>query len=673
MRPPHADRRPQTLVNHGVERVDEYAWLRRLEDPAVSAYLKAENAYTDEVMAPHRELQEALYQEMLSRILEDDVSPQVPDGTYCYYERSESGKAYSIPCRRPRRGGPEQVLLDPNELAVGLPHFDLGLCEVSPNHGLLAYGLDVVGDESYEIRFKDLQSGENYGDSVSGAAANLVWANDNKTVYYTLLDESHRPYRVMRHVLHEPVSQDQIIAEEGDPSFFVSLASTRDRAFVTVHSDSQVTSEISWFPADGAVRQPRMIWPRVKNIECDVWHNGGLWVCLTNRDAPNFQVLRIDASGNELDALIQHRGDVMIEDLELFDHHLVSLERVKGLTQVWIRNLESGQARQVQLPDAIYQVGFEHNPEPHSPVVRLVYSSPVTPRSILAVDLNDLTVNSLKQTEVLGGFCREDYACERIWATSCDGTQVPVSLIYRKDREPRPSPLLLHGYGAYGISLEANFRSTRLSLLNRGFVIALAHVRGGSELGRQWYDDGRLANKRHSFEDFIGVAEMLIERGYTAINRLFIHGGSAGGLLVGAAINLRPDLFFGAIAHVPFVDVLNTMLDDSLPLTAIEYDEWGDPNRKDDFNRILDYSPYDQIVDAVYPHMLVTAGLNDPRVGFWEPAKWVARIRDHQKGNSTVLLKTNLEAGHFGASGRYEILRELAFDYAFIFAMLETS
>ncbi|MCB1044691.1 MAG: S9 family peptidase [Acidobacteria bacterium] len=654
--PPKAPRIPVTCSKHGVTWCDPFAWLKQRENPSVLEHLKAENAYTASIMAPHRLLQKEIYQELVGRMAEDDVSVPVPFGPFAYATREVAGCQYPVLFRMPRDGGAEEVLLDVNKLAEAHDYFDLGFCLVSPSHQLMAYAVDTLGEETYDIYFRDLANDCLLPDVITGVAANMVWGADSQSVYYVCLDQVHRPFRLMRHELGG--QKDAMIAEELDRAFVLSVGKTEDDAFITMCRESQTTSHISCFPAETINPIPFDVQPRCEGVEYGVSHWHGHWLIMTNESAPNFKLELL--IGDSRETWLGHRSQVLLEDYLVFKDHVVTLERVHGVTQVWVTD-EARQRRQVTLPGAVYDVDFEENPEWNAPAVRLSYSSPICPDRVLSVDLVTLEIQILKEREVRGGFDASRYLCHRDWAISSDGTKVPLTIIERPDRVQ--STTIMHGYGAYGISLEARFSSARLSLLDRGVRIVLAHVRGGSEMGRAWYDAGKLAQKHHSFEDFIACAEALKAKGLA--DRLVVHGGSAGGLLVGAALNLRPELFQGVIALVPFVDVLNTMLDPDLPLTEMEYEEWGNPNDPDVFHRIRSYAPYEQLQPHAFPTMWVTAGISDPRVGYWEPAKWVARIRELQTNDKPILLKTELGAGHYGATGRYDALHEIAEEYTF--------
>ncbi|SPE32230.1 Protease 2 [Candidatus Sulfopaludibacter sp. SbA3] len=663
--PPVAPIHPKVSVLHGDTRTDNYFWLREKTNPAVLEYLAAENAYTAAMMRPEEALQEQLYREILGRVKETDLSVPVRQGDYFYYTRTEKGRQYTIYCRkRLSLEADEELLLDANALAEGHDYFRVGVFEPSPNHELLAYSSDFDGDEVYTIRVKDLRTGGLLPDSIAGASAALVWANDNRTFFYATLDAAKRPYKVFRHSLGAPA--DVLVYHEPDERFEVDLAKSKSRAFLFIDSFSHVTSEYRYLPADAPEGDFRVMIPRVQGVEYDAAHHGDHFYIRINDAGPNFRLVRTPVDAPPLDQAVEvrpHRASVMIESVDAFRDHLMLEERDNGLRQIELETLSTGDRHRVEFPEPVYSVTLATNPEFDTPTLRFAYTSLITPLSIFDYDMERRTRELRKQTDVLGGYDSTQYRSERIFATAPDGVRVPISLVYKNGfQRDGHGAALLYGYGAYGHSSEPAFAPERLSLLDRGFVYAIAHVRGGSEMGRPWYDDGKLLHKKNSFTDFVACAEHLAGEGYTSAGRLAILGGSAGGLLMGAVTNLRPDLFHVAIAKVPFVDVLNTMLDASLPLTVTEYEEWGNPNEQSWYDYMRSYSPYDNVQPAAYPHMLITAGLNDPRVSYWEPAKWAARLRATGTDNKLLLLKTNMGAGHFGASGRYEKFRETAFE-----------
>jgi oligopeptidase B len=640
----------------------------------VIPYLEAENRYTEAVMASTKPLQETLYQEILGRIQETDVTVPVKRDDYFYYTRTEEGKAYSIQCRKHAGlDAPEEILLDANALAEGQKYFRLGTFAVSPDHRLLAYSTDLEGDESYTIQVKNLATGELLPERIANTYDTLEWANDNRTFFYTVLDAAKRPYRAFRHELG--AAEDTLVYQEDDARFNLGLAKTRSRRFIFIELASPLTSELWYLEADHPRAPFQVMLPRRQGVEYDASHHGEHFYVRTNDQAKNFRLMRTpvaDPSIAGCEEVIPARAAVTIEGVDSFEHHIVIYERERGLEKICIRDGSGALSHYIEFPEPVYSVGGTGNAEYKTNLLRFNYTSLVTPASVFDYNVHTRERELKKQYEVRGGYDASQYKSERIFAQAPDGVEVPISLAYKKgpyrlgfDRNGL-SPLLLYGYGAYGHSIDPTFSSARLSLLDRGFVFAIAHIRGGAELGEEWHDQGKLLQKKNTFTDFIACAEHLLAARYTATDRLAIMGGSAGGLLMGAVLNLRPDLFHAAIAKVPFVDTLNTMLDPTLPLTIAEYEEWGNPEQEEFYRYIRSYSPYDNLAPRDYPAMLVTAGLNDPRVSYWEPAKWVAKLRALVKDSNVLLLKTDLGSGHFGPSGRYEGIKEVAFDYAFL-------
>lgn len=673
--PPVAARRPVRTTHHGIARTDEYAWLRDRDDPATLAYLEAENAYAEQATAHRAAFRGALYEELLGRIVETDLTVPTPDHGWLYYTRTEEGKAYAIHCRR--RGSmaaPEEILLDENALAAGHAYFDLGACTVSPDHRWLAYSTDLTGAEEYELHLLDLETGTHAPETIPGTSSNVVWANDSATLFYVTLDATRRPYRLWRHRRGEDPVHDVLVHHEGDARFFLSIARTRSERWLLLHLGSHATSEVRILEADRPAGGFRLVALREHGVEYALEHHGDTFYITSNEDAENFRLFATPTATPtrpHWHEVLAHRETVKLDGVEAFARHLVIHEREGGLAQLRIRRLADGAEHRIAFPEPVYSVSTGPNAEWETTTLRLTYTSLVTPRSVVDYGLDDRSWTLRKQQPVKGGYDPAQYRSERRWATAPDGTAVPISLVYRLPLEPGvPRPCHLTGYGAYGYSYDPAFSSTNLSLLDRGVVVAIAHIRGGEELGRRWYEQGRRFAKPNTFSDFIACAEQLVADGLTTPARLVISGGSAGGLLMGAVVNQRPELFAGVVADVPFVDALNTMLDPTLPLTVIEYDEWGNPEDPAVFRAILAYAPYENVRPVPYPAMLVTAGLNDPRVAYWEPAKWVARLRTVTTGTRPILLKTNMGAGHGGASGRYEYLRELAFKQSFILDVL---
>lgn len=674
--PAPAPRRPTRLVAHGELRIDDYYWMRDRSDPAVIDYLTAENDYAAAVLHETATLQVELFEEMRKRIRETDMSAPVADGGFWYYQRTVEGLNYPIYCRR--RGtmaAPEEVLLNVNQLAEGHAFCEIGEFAISPDHRRLAFAYDIDGDELFTIVIKDLESGLLLDDRIQGAYYGLEWGNDNCTLFYTTVDAAHRPDAVWRHRLGAAQADDTRLFFEADERFFVELYKTRSRRFVVVHLRSNMTTEAHVIDADAATTAaPQLITPRQQGHEYRVEHRGGWFFIRTNLHAEDFRIVAAPLATPQVTAwreVLPEAAGALIQSMEIFADHLVLFVWTSGLKRVQVAQLapeapEIIEAHWVDFPEETYAVYSETNPDFAATAVRFLYASLKTPPTTYRYDLLARRFEMLKQEEI-ANYAPDDYETRRIWATAPDGMHVPISLVHRKGIALDGShPCLLYSYGSYGASSEAFFRANRLSLLERGFVFAIAHIRGGSEFGRAWYRNGKLHHKMNTFTDFVAAAEALIAGGYTHPTRLAIMGRSAGGLLMGAVTNLRPDLFAGVLAGVPFVDVLTTMMDPSIPLTVIEYEEWGNPADPELYAAMRAYSPYDNLAARAYPPILATAGLHDPRVAFWEPAKYVARLRQLKTDDNVVLLKTNMAAGHGGASGRYDFLRETAFEFAFL-------
>lgn len=671
MKAPIAKRIPHKDELHNSAEPDYYYWLRDRENPEVIDYLNAENDYTEQEMAHKETFHEDLYQEMVARIKQTDLSVPVQHGDYFYYSRTEKGKDYSIHCRK--KGSleaEEEVLLDGNELAKDQEYFSLSAFSVSDDHRLLAYSADFSGNETYTIYVKNLETGELLEQHLENTAGSIAWANDNQCFLYNTLDETHRPYRVYRHHIEQPQAEDELLFEELDGSYFVYPFKMEDKSYLGIYLSAKVTSAVYLLDAEKAAGPVSEFIPRKKGHEYQVTHHGKHFYILSNENALNFQLFRCPDGQHGQDnweLLIPHDESIMLSSLTAFKKHLVVHGRKGGFKSLHIWNLETDERHDVDFPEPVYTINSGSNPEFETSVFRFHYQSLVTPRRVYDYDMETREWRLLKEYEVLGGYDPEQYTSERRYALADDGTQIPLSIVYRKDVPlDGSSPCLLYGYGSYGISSEPYFSTIRLSLLERGFVYVVAHIRGGGEMGRAWYEAGKFLNKKNTFSDFIRAAEFLIEEKYSSSTRLGIRGGSAGGLLIGNVINQRPELFEVALAAVPFVDVMNTMLDASIPLTVAEYDEWGNPNEAKYYAYMKSYSPYDNVKEQAYPHLLITAGLNDPRVQYWEPAKWIAKLRRLNTGQKALLLKTNMEAGHGGASGRYSAIREIAFEYSFL-------
>ncbi len=676
--PPPAPRRPHYIHQHGLVRVDDYYWLRRREDPAVMAYIEAENAYTAQVTAHTQSLQEQLYAEMKGRMPESDVSAPERNGPYFYYTRLEAGRQYPMHCRRRESmDAVEEVLLDENELAAGQPFLRVGVFEISPDHTLLAYSVDHAGDEVFTLAIKDLRAGQLTGERIPNTSYGVVWANDSRTLFYSTLDAAKRPHKVFRHTAGTDAAQDALVYHETDETYSVSVAKTSSKAYLLLYVWGGDTSEVHYASADQPAAGFKVLQPRRRGVEYSLSHHGDLFYIVTNEDALNFRLMAAPVSHPERAAWqerIPNRSEVMLDSILIFRDFLLRIEREGGFRHLRISNIDGSDEREVHFPEPVYAVFPAGNPEFDSREARFYYSSLVTPYSVVDYDMDTQRWQVKKQEQIPSGYDPQQYVSEQLAATAPDGRQVPISIVYRKGFAHDGShPLLLTAYGSYGISNDPFFDTNRLSLLDRGFAVAIAHVRGGAELGRAWFEDGRLLHKKNTFTDLIASAEYLIARGYTRSARLAIMGGSAGGLLMGAAVNRRPDLFRAVIADVPFVDVVNTMSDAGIPLTAIEYSQWGDPADKAMFDYMMSYSPYDNVQARDYPDMLITGGLDDPRVAYWEPLKWAARLRALKTDRNLLLLKMNLHAGHAGASGRYSHLREVAFKYAFLIDRLESA
>ena len=666
--PPVAKTLVQQTDLHGELRVDPYAWLRERENPEVIAYLESENAYTAAMMRHTEPLQESLYQEMLARIKEDDSSAPVRHGDYWYYTRTEKDKAYPIYCRRLGAGADEEVYFDQNAEAAGHAFYQLGGMETSPDHRRLAILEDVDGYEDFTLRVKDIASGQWLSDRVEKLGFGLAWASDNATIFYLTTDEAKRSDQVWRHLLGTARESDVSVFLEPGMLCNVGVQRCRSGEFVVISSTSFTDAEVWLVPAGQPASPAVPVRLRRSDVEYDVEPGDGwLYVC-TNESAPNFKVMRAPVTApSAWEEWLPHRPEAFVEGVHAFRHFVVVQERQRGLRTLRVVDLEQATAHYVDFPAAAYGVFVGANPEFEVATLRFSYSSLVTPNTVFDYDLRSRTRAQLKKDEVLGGYDESQYAIERLEVTARDSTCVPVSLVYRTPLVRNGQrPLLLYAYGSYGYTMEPTFSSTRLSLVDRGFVFAIAHVRGGQEMGRAWYDAGKMMKKMNTFTDFIDVAEHLVAERYTASDRLAANGGSAGGLLVGVVANLRPDLFRTIVADVPFVDVINTMLDASIPLTAQEWLQWGNPQEAEAYAYLRTYSPYDNVEAKAYPRMLVTSGVNDSRVAYWEPAKWVARLRASKTDSRPLLLKMNMGAGHGGASGRYERLRETAFRWAFI-------
>jgi len=672
---PVARREPKQTPLHGTVLVDDYAWLREKESPEVTAYLEAENAYAEAVMAPLAGLRDELYQEMLSHIKQTDISVPYRDGSWWYYSRTEEGLQYPVYCRKADvPDATEEVILDGNALAEGHAFMAIGDTNVTDDGRWLAYSVDHTGFRQYTLHIKDLTSGEVLEGTVERVGS-IVWAADNKTLLYTVEDEEQkRQYQLWRHELGTAHSADVLVFEEPDERFNLGAGRTRDGKFLIMEAGSHTTSESRFLAADTPAGEWTLMAEREDEHEYSIDHRKGLWFIRTNDQGRNFRLVTapVATPGRAFwTELLAHRTGVMLEEIDLFDRFFVACEREDGLPRLrlwhFTENDRAIQSNEIRFPEPVYSAFPHINREFDATRFRYAYQSLVTPSSVYEYDLATSNSTLLKQVEVPGGFDRELYASERVFATAADGARVPISLVYRKDkRVARGNPLYVYGYGSYGYSLPIGFNANRLSLLDRGVVMSYAHIRGGGDLGKPWHDAGKMLVKRNTFSDFVAAAEYLTASGYGDPSRVAIEGGSAGGLLMGAVTNLKPEIFRAVVSHVPFVDVMNTMLDASLPLTVPEYEEWGNPNEAEYFHYMLSYSPYENLKPGSYPAMLVKTSLHDSQVMYWEPAKYVAKLRTLKTDAHPLLLVTNMQAGHGGASGRYDYLKEIAFDYAFL-------
>ena len=673
--PPRAAIVPKVLEMHGEERLDDYFWLNDRNDPNVVTYLEAENAYAAAVMKPTLQLQARLYEEMAGRLKPDEESLPIEDNGYFYYTRYEKGKEYPLYCRRKgSRTAAEEVMLDVNVLAAGHKLYKTTGFTVSPDNKLLAFGVDTAGNRMYTIFFKDLTAGAMLSDAIPGTSADVAWAADNRTVFCATNDTTVRTYRVMRHFLGEPSSQDAVVFQEDDVRFEVSLRLSKSREFVLVETSSETSSECRYLDSSNPRGELKVFQARTPKLRYWVEHGVGKFHIRTDLGAPNFRLMEANAESTGKESwkpVVPYQQGVLLEDFDVFKGYLVLLERTGGLPRLRVIGLSGGRDRTVAFEDAAYDAGLEKNPEFATRTFRFRYSSPIVPDSIYQCELATGKKTLLKRDQVLGGYNPKNYEVRRLKAPAPDGTRVPISLVFRKGlRQDGNNPLLLYGYGAYGYSSQAGFAPERISLLDRGFVFAIAHVRGGQELGRTWYEDGKLLHKKNTYSDFIACAEYLVARKYTNPTKLFANGMSAGGMLMAVVANWRPDLFRGIIAEVPWTDVLTDSLDPNLPLVTVEYEEWGDPGSKEVYDYLLSYSPYDNVKAQVYPAMLATAALNDTQVMYWNPAKWVAKLRAMKTDNNVIVLVTNMASGHSGASGRLEKYRLTALKYAFMLNLL---
>lgn len=675
VKPPVAEKVKKELTFHGHTRIDNYYWLKERDNPKVMEYLKAEDAYKESVMRHTEALQDKLFNEIVGRIKQTDMSVPYKEEGYFYYTRYEEGKEYPVYCRK--KGSleaAEEVMLNVNQMAEGYDYYHVSGHTVSSNNHLIAFGVDTVSRRKYTIHFKNLKTGEILPDQIPNTTGYAAWANDNKTVFYAFKDETLRPYKIMKHVLGTEVSEDKVVFHEKDVTFNTYVYKSKSKKYIFIGSESTLSEEYRFLDADNPDGEFKIIQPREKDHLYSVEHYKNHFYIRTNDKAKNFRLMKtsINKTAKEnWEEVIPHRKDVLLQGFEIFKGFLVLSERKNGLVNLRVIRWDGKGEHYLDFAEATYAAYISDNPEFDTDILRYEYTSLTTPESIYDYNMNTKEKKLLKQKEVIGDFEPGNYISERLYATATDGTKIPISLVYRKGLEKNGNnPILLYGYGSYGSSMNPSFRSSRLSLLDRGFVFAMAHIRGGQEMGRYWYEEGKLFKKKNTFTDFIACAEHLIAKKFTNPDKLFAQGGSAGGLLMGAVVNMRPDLFKGIIASVPWVDVVTTMLDPSVPLTTAEYDEWGNPNKKDYYEYMFSYSPYDNVEDKDYPAMLVTTGFHDSQVQYWEPAKWVAKLRALKTDENILLLYTNMEAGHSGVSGRFKQYRETSLEYAFMLDLI---
>jgi oligopeptidase B len=676
MKPPIAEKIETKLEKHGDVRIDNYYWMNERENPKVKEYLDAENAYLKAELKHTEDFQEKLFNEIKGRIKETDMSvPYKKDG-YFYYSRFEQGKDYPIYCRKKESmENPEEIMLNVNEMAEGFEFYQVGGMSVSTNNNLLAFAVDTIGRRQYTIHFKNLETGDVLEDNIPNTTGSVTWANDNTTIFYNVKDEALRPYKVFRHKLGINAENDVVVYHEKDETFHTFMYKTKSKKYIFFGSSSTLTSESSFIEAGSPDEMPKVFIPREKDHIYLVSHFNDKFYIKTNKEAKNFKLISCPVDNYSVDYwedVIPHRDDVLLESIEIFKDYLVVNERKNGLAELRVIKWGDWTQHYISFEEETYTAYIGTNPDFDSEILRFGYTSMTTPSSVFDYNMKTKERTLLKQQEVLGYFKVEDYEAKRLYAEARDGVKVPISLVYKKGiKLDGTNPTLLYAYGSYGHSIDPYFSVARLSLLNRGFVFAIAHIRGGQELGRQWYEDGKLLKKKNTFFDFIDCAKYLIDQKYTSPEKLFAMGGSAGGLLMGAVANYNPELFEGVIAQVPFVDVITTMLDESIPLTTGEYDEWGNPNDKEYYDYMLSYSPYDNVEAKDYPNILVTTGFHDSQVQYWEPAKWVAKLRDMKTDDNKLLFYINMDAGHGGASGRFKPIKETALVYAFMFDLLK--
>ncbi|MGB5820018.1 MAG: S9 family peptidase [Saonia sp.] len=672
---PIAKKVPKELVKHNDVRVDDYYWLNQREHPEVISYLEKENEYYHALTAHTKDFQQKLYEEMKSRIKEDDSSVPYKQNGYWYIVSYETGKEYPVYSRKKKTlEADEEIMFNCNEMAAGHDFFNLRGISISPDNTLAAFGTDTVSRRQYDIRVKNLETGEIYSDKIENTTGGAVWANDNKTLFYTKKDPvTLRSDKIYRHKLGTSSEEDELVFHEKDETFTTFVYKTKSKKYIIIGSVSTLTSEYQILKSDDPNGEFQVFSPRTRGLEYSLAHYGDYFYVTTNKDdATNFKLMKVSegehTSSDNWEEFIPHRADVLLEDIDIFKEYYVLSERENGLNKLKIIRWDGNESYYLPFDSETYTAYASANPEFDTETLRYSYNSLTTPSSTIDFNMRTKEKEVKKEQEVMGGrFHKENYIEKRIWATARDGVQLPMSIVYHKDTKlDKNTPVLQYAYGSYGATIDPYFSTVRLSLLDRGFVYVLAHVRGGEYLGRPWYEDGKLLKKKNTFTDFIDCSKSLISRGYTSAEHLYAMGGSAGGLLMGTIVNMAPELYHGVVAQVPFVDVITTMLDDTIPLTTGEYDEWGNPNDKEYYAYMKSYSPYDNVEAKSYPNLYVSTGLHDSQVQYWEPAKWVAKIRAHKTDNNLLFLDTNMEAGHGGASGRFQALRETSKEYAFL-------
>lgn len=676
MKAPIAKKLPKNLSTHGHTRIDNYYWLNQRGHSDVEDYLNAENDYTKQELKSTEKFQEELYSEIVGRIKQTDMSVPYKDNDYYYYTRYEEGKEYPVYCRKSNTmEAPEEVILNVNEMAKGHAFYQVAGYTVSPDNKRIVFGVDTLSRRIYTLYIKDLVSGKILEEKIENTTGRASWGNDNKTIFFSSKDEQTlRPNKIHRYVIGES-KEAEVVYEEADETFSCFVYKSRSKKYIIIGSSATLSDEYRILNADEPMGAFKLFQERERGLEYSIGHHANKFYIKTNLNAQNFRLMEVEENQTEKEhwsEIIAHRPEILLEGFIAFNNYLVLEERIKGISQIRIINQIDNSDHYVNFGEDAFTAWLSINPEFETDILRIGYTSLSTPNSTYDYNMQTRNMELLKRQEVIGGYNPEEYSSERIYATAQDGIKIPVSLVYKKSTKvSKETPLLLYAYGSYGHTIDPYFSSTRLSLLDRGFIFAIAHIRGGQAMGRQWYEDGKLLKKKNTFTDYIACAEHVINTGYTSTEKLFAMGGSAGGLLMGAIINMRPELFKGVIAAVPFVDVVTTMLDEDIPLTTGEYDEWGNPNQKEYYEYMLSYSPYDNVQPQKYPNMLVTAGYHDSQVQYWEPAKWVAKLRELKTDKNILLLHTQMETGHSGASGRYERYKETALEYAFMLHLLD--